>query len=63
MKRNMLTGKSLHNVGVERLNRDVYIEALSHFASIFHNIENGGFLNPDNDAHCLCTPLHLHPTN
>ena len=47
----MLTGKSVHNVRVERLHRDVYIGALSHFASIFHNLENGGFLNPDNDAH------------
>ena len=42
----MLTGKSIHNVRVERLHRDVYIGALSHFASIFHNLENGGFLNP-----------------
>ena len=47
----MLTGKSVDNVRVERLHRDVYIGALSHFALIFHNLDNGGFLNPDNDAH------------
>lgn len=47
----MLTGRSVHNVRVERLHRDVYIGALSHFASIFHNLENSGFLNTDNDAH------------
>ena len=47
----MLTGKSVPNVRVERLHRDVYIGTLSHFASIFDGLENGGFLNLDNDAH------------
>ena len=36
----MLTGKSVHNVGVERLHRDVYIGVLSHFSSIFNGLES-----------------------
>ena len=47
----MLTGKSVHNLRVERLHRDVYIGTLSHYASIFDDLDNGGFLNLDNEAH------------
>ena len=47
----MLTGKSVHNVRVERLHRDVYIGVLSHFASIFNGLESSGFLNPDIEGH------------
>ena len=47
----MLTGKSVHNVRVERLHRDVYVGVLSHFASIFDGLERGGLLNPASEVH------------
>ena len=47
----MLTGKSVHNVRVERLHRDVYIGVLSHFASIFDGLESDGLLNLDMEVH------------
>ena len=43
----MLTGKSVHNVTVERLHRDLYSGVLSHFASIFNGLESSGLFNPD----------------
>lgn len=53
----MLTGKSVHNVRVERLHRDVYIGVLSQFASIFNGLESSGLLDPDIEVHLYA--LHL----
>lgn len=41
----VLTGKSVHNVRVERLRRDVYSGVLCHFASLFTFMEEGGLLD------------------
>lgn len=36
----VLTGRSVHNVRVERLHRDVYSGVLCHYASLFSHMEN-----------------------
>ena len=47
----ILTGKSVHNVSVERLHTDVYSGVLSYFASIFNGLESSGLFNPDIEGH------------
>ena len=47
----MLTGKSVHNVRVERLHRDVYCGVLSHYVWLFTTMEEDGFLDCLNEKH------------
>ncbi|XP_028417759.1 uncharacterized protein LOC114542313 [Dendronephthya gigantea] len=49
----VLTGRSVHNVRVERLHRDVYSGVLSHYASLFTFMEGEGLLNIDSEEHLL----------
>lgn len=47
----ILTGKSVHNVRVERLHRDVYEGVLSHYVKLFTDMEDEGLLDPTNEEH------------
>lgn len=47
----IITGKSVHNIRVERLHRDVYIGVLSHYVQLFTNMEEEGLLDNLNDLH------------
>ncbi|CAB4029285.1 uncharacterized protein LOC110050550, partial [Paramuricea clavata] len=47
----MITGKSVHNVRVERLHRDVYCGVLSHYVWLFTTMEEDGFLDCLNENH------------
>ena len=47
----ILTGKSVHNVRVERLHGDVYKGVLSHYIDVFTEMEKIGILNCDNECH------------
>ena len=47
----VLTGRSVHNVRVERLHRDVYAGVLSYYASLFTQMESEGILNVDDEQH------------
>ena len=47
----MITGKSVHNVRVERLHRDVYCGVLSHYVWLFTTMEEDGFLNCLKEEH------------
>ena len=47
----ILTGKSVHNVRVERLHRDVYEGVLSHYVKLFTDMEDEGILDPMNEIH------------
>lgn len=47
----VLTGRSVHNVRVERLHRDVYSGVLCHYVSLFSHMENEGILNADSEEH------------
>ena len=60
-RESMLTGKSVHNVRVERLHRDVYIGVLSHFVSIFDGLERGGLLKPGNEVHIYALHFIFNP--
>lgn len=53
----ILTGKSVHNVRVERLHRDVYEGVLSHYVKLFTDMENEGLLDPMDEEHLFC--LHF----
>ncbi len=53
----ILTGKSVHNVRVERLHRDVYEGVLSQYVKLFTDMENEGLLDPMNEEHMFC--LHF----
>ena len=50
----ILTGKSVHNVRVERLHRDVYEGVLSYYVKLFTEMENEGILDAMNDLHLFC---------
>ncbi|XP_028412399.1 uncharacterized protein LOC114535216 [Dendronephthya gigantea] len=47
----MITGKSVHNVRVERLHRDVYCGVLSHYVWLFTTMEEDGLLDCLNEHH------------
>ena len=47
----ILTGKSVHNVRVERLHVDVYKGVISHYIDVFTEMEKIGILNCDNEYH------------
>ena len=47
----VLIGRSVHNVRVERLHRDVYSGVLCHYASLSSHMEKEGILNADNEEH------------
>ena len=51
------TGKSVHNVRVERLHQDVYEGVLSHYVKLFNDMEDNGLLDPMNEEHIFC--LHF----
>ena len=53
----IITGKSVHNVRVEHLHRDVYIGVLSHYVQLFTNMEEEGLLDNLNDHHLFA--LHF----
>ena len=53
----ILTGKSVHNVRVERLRRDVYEGVLSHYVKLFTHMESEGLLDPMDEEHLFC--LHF----
>ena len=53
----ILTGKSVHNVRVERLHRDVYEGVLSHYVKLFTDMENEELLDPTDEEHLFC--LHF----
>ena len=47
----VITGKSVHDVRVERLHRDVYCGVLSHYVWLFTTMEEDGFLDCLNEEH------------
>ena len=47
----MITGKSVHNQGIERLWRDVFTGVLSFYYHLFYHMEDEGMLDPLNDCH------------
>ena len=47
----IITGKSVHNIRVERLHRDVYCGVLSHYVWLFTNMEEDGLLDCLNEHH------------
>lgn len=49
----VLTGRSVHNVRVERLHRDVHSGVLCHYALLFTFMEEEGLLNVDSEEHLL----------
>ena len=49
----VITGKSIHNVRVERLHGDVYKGVLVHFIDIFTSMEEDMYLDPTNEKHLL----------
>ena len=49
----VITGKSVHNVRVERLHGDVYKGVLVHFIDIFTSMEEDMYLDPTNEKHLL----------
>ena len=49
----VLTGRSVHNVRVERLHRDVYSGVLCHYALLFTFMEEEGLLNVCSEEHLL----------
>ena len=53
----VLTGKSVHNVRVERLHRDVYAGVLSHYVKLFTDMEDEGVLDLVDEIHIFA--LHF----
>jgi hypothetical protein len=49
----VLTGRSVHNVRVERLHRDVYSGVLCHYALLFTFMEEEGLLNVNSEEYLL----------
>ena len=57
---NYITGASVHNQRVERLNRDVNINIRNRFAQVFYDLEHQGILDVDNPLdiavlQCVCS--------
>ena len=59
----ILTGKSMHNVRVERLHRDVYYGVLSHYVWLFTTMEEEGVLDSLSETHLFELSLHFHTEN
>lgn len=57
----VLTGRSVHNVRVERLHRDVYSGVLCHYALLFNFMEEEHLLDIDNEQHLLALQLVFIP--
>jgi hypothetical protein len=55
----VLTGRSVHNVRVERLHRDVHSGVLCHYALLFTFMEEEGLLNVDSEEHLLALQKYL----
>ena len=59
----ILTGKSVNNVRVERLHRDVYYGVLSHYVWLFTTMEEEGVLDSLSETHLFELSLHFHTEN
>ena len=46
-----ITGRSVHNIRIERLWRDVFTQCLSLYYHLFYYMEDNGILNPDDVIH------------
>ena len=46
-----ITGRSVNNIRIERLWRDVFTQCLSMFYHLFYFMEDRGILNPENPVH------------
>ena len=53
----MLTGKSTHNLRIERLWRDLFSGCVIFFYYFFYRLEDAGILNPDDETDLYC--LHF----
>ena len=53
----MLTGKSTHNLRIERLWRDLFSGCVKFFYYFFYWLEDAGILNPDDETDLYC--LHF----
>ncbi len=49
-----ISGRSIHNQGIERMWRDVFSGCTSLFYDLFNHMEQEGLLNPDNEVHVFC---------
>ena len=46
-----ITGRSVHNIRIERLWHDVFTQCLSLYYHLFYYMEDNGILNPDDVIH------------
>ena len=46
-----ITGRSINNIRIERLWRDVFTQFLSMYYHLFYFMEDNGILDPDNPVH------------
>jgi len=49
-----ITGRSVHNQGIERLWRDVFSSCTTLFYNLFYFMENHSLLDVDNEVHMFC---------
>ena len=56
-----ITGRSVHNSRIERLQRDVYQAVLSLFYDLFNFMESDGILDPDNEQNIFCLHVVFQP--
>lgn len=49
-----IAGRSVHNSRIERLWRDVHRSVISTYVEVFTSMEEGGIMNPDNEADIFC---------
>lgn len=53
--------RSIHNVRIERLWRDVRRDSLEFFRQLFFQLEEAGLLDPENEIHLICLYLVYQP--
>ena len=49
-----IAGRSVHNIRIERLWRDVYTSVISTYVQVFTDMEHEGILSQDNDTDIFC---------